>query len=64
VKVVQELLRHGSATVMMGAYSQAQMTAEQETLRMIPAKNWFVFATQAHSAPAFFEDYGGFESRR
>jgi hypothetical protein len=28
-----------------------------------PSEDWFVFATQAHLARAFFEDYEGFESR-
>ena len=28
-----------------------------------PSEDWFVFATQAHLARAFFEDYEGLESR-
>jgi hypothetical protein len=28
-----------------------------------PSEDWFVFATQANLARAFFEDYEGFESR-
>jgi hypothetical protein len=28
-----------------------------------PSEDWFVFATQAHLARAFFEDYEGFEYR-
>jgi len=28
-----------------------------------PSEDWFVFATHAHLARAFFEDYEGFESR-
>jgi hypothetical protein len=28
-----------------------------------PREDWFVFATQAHLARAFFKDYEGFESR-
>ena len=28
-----------------------------------PSEDWFVFATQAHLARAFFEDYEGFDTR-
>ena len=28
-----------------------------------PGEAWFVFVTQAHWVPAFFEDYEGFKSR-
>jgi hypothetical protein len=32
------------------------------TLQDDPSEDWFVFATQAHMARAFFEGYEGFES--